>query len=501
MMGDVAPDRSVTYPLQGRGPELASLIGLTGLGSAASAGAVLLSGDAGVGKTRLLVELVDRARADGWRPVVGHCLDFGDSALPYLPFTELLGRLAHESPEVAEELVVSHPAVTHLQPGRRLLSGTGGVDVENVDRAELFEAVHAAFEQLAVAAPLLVIVEDVHWADQSTRDLLSFLFARQFTGPVSIVASYRSDDLHRRHPLRATAAQWSRTPGVHRMQLAPLPDRAVRDLVRAIHPGAMTESAMHTIVARAEGNAFFAEELVVAAELGGRALPEDLADLLLVRLDQLDDAASQVVRAAACAGRRVSHELLAKVVDLDAGALEEALRAAVERNVLVPVGSASYAFRHALLAEAVYDDLLPGERVRIHGAYASALSSHQVEGTAAELARHARAAHDRVTAVLASVTAGDDAMSVGGPDEAARHYELALDLLGDPTTYAETADRVNRVSLAARASDAVMAAGHPHRAIALVEEQLARLPADADAEDRARLLMTLGSAPCSATRR
>ncbi len=494
MMGDVPPDRSVTYPLQGRAEELSGLAGLIGLGGSARSGAVLLAGDAGVGKTRLLAELLERARSDGWRTVVGHCLDFGDSALPYLPFTELLGRLANESPALAEAVVEAHPAVTHLQPGRRLLSGPGSTEVENVERAELFEGVHAAFEQLAESMPLLVIIEDVHWADQSTRDMLSFLFARQFSGPVAIIASYRSDDLHRRHPLRAAAAQWSRTPGVHRVQLAPLPDRAVRELVRAIHPGPMTESDMHAIVARAEGNAFFAEELVVATEVGGRSLPEDLASLLLVRLDQLDTAAATVVRAAACAGRRVSHELLAHVVDLDSGTLEEALRGAVERNILVPVGSASYAFRHALLAEAVYDDLLPGERVRIHGAYASALRSHEVAGTAAELARHARAAHDLVTAVLASINAGDDAMSVGGPDEAARHYELALELLSDPRTSEETVDQVDRVWLTARASDAVMAAGHPFRALALVQDQLAQLPQEAPSEDRARLLMTLGRA-------
>jgi DNA-binding CsgD family transcriptional regulator len=494
MMGDVPDDRSTTLPIQGRDQELASLAGLIGLGGDPRSGAVLLAGDAGVGKTRLLAELIERAHAGGWRTVVGHCLDFGDSALPYLPFTELLGRLANESPGLAEAVVAAHPAVTHLQPGRRLMSGAGAIDVENVERADLFEGVHAAFEQLADAKPLLVVIEDVHWADQSTRDLLSFLFARQFSGPVSVVASYRSDDLHRRHPLRATAAQWSRTPGVRRVQLAPLPDRAVRRLVRAIHPGPMTESAMHAIVSRAEGNAFFAEELVVASEVGGRALPEDLASLLLVRLDQLGDAAAHAVRAAACAGRRVSHERLAHVVDLDAATLEEALRGAVERNVLVPVGTGSYAFRHALLAEAVYDDLLPGERVRIHGAYASALRNHEVAGTAAELARHARAAHDLVTAVVASVEAGDDAMSVGGPDEAARHYELALELLGDPKTADETRDLVDLVSLTARASDAVMAAGHPFRALALVQDQLARLPRDAPSEERARLLMTLGRA-------
>ena len=134
-----------------------------------------------------------------------------------------------------------------------------------------------------------------------------------------------------------------------------------------------------------------------------------------MRLDQLDDATRLVVRAAAVAGRRVPHELLAAVVDLDQLGLERALRSAVESNVLVPVGADGYAFRHALLAEAVYDDLLPGERVRLHGAYVAALLHRGRAGTAAELARHARAAHDAATAARASIQAGDEAMAVAGP--------------------------------------------------------------------------------------
>ncbi len=494
MMGDVPVEHFSTLPLVGRDSELADLASLVGIGEDPSASAVLLAGDAGVGKTRLLTELRDRAVDAGWRVLVGHCLDFGDSALPYLPFSEILGRLTAESATLATAIGEAHPAVRHLQPGQRLLAGGGHADAVATERAELFEALHAAFEQLGAMSPLLVVVEDVHWADQSTRDLLSFLFTRRFSQPVSVVVSYRTDDLHRRHPLRAAAAQWGRLPGVHRSQLAPLSDASVRTLVHAIHPGPLAESTVHTIVERAEGNAFFAEELLVATELGGRGLPHELADLLLVRLDQLDAAARQTVRAASCAGRQVSHELLERVAGLAPETLEQGLRDAVESNVLVALGSSGYAFRHALLAEAVYHDLLPGERTRLHAAYVAALCSHEVGGTAAELARHARAAHDRVTAVRASVEAGDDAMSVGGPDEAARHYELALELLGDSSSRpAELAD-VDPVSLTGKASDAVMTAGHPFRALALVQDQLAQLPDDAPATDRARLLMNLAMA-------
>ena len=493
MMVGVSADHSTLLPLIGRGRELDQIASLVGLGAGARNGAVLLAGDAGVGKTRLLSELRQRAEEAGWRVLVGHCLDFGDSALPYLPFSEIFGRLAATS-TLPPSMTDDYPAVRRLLPGRRLLSGADEAHAENVDRGDLFEAAHAVFAHLGDEAPLLIVVEDLHWADQSTRDMIRFLLARQFPGPVSIVGSYRSDDMHRRHPLRAAAAEWSRLPGVHRIQLAPLPDRDVRDLVRTLHSGPMPESDMHAIVARAEGNAFFAEELVVATELGGEGLPNDLADLLLVRLDQLDDAGRQAVRAASCAGRRVSHQLLSVVVDVDANALDQALRSAVEQNVLVSTGEDSYAFRHALLAEAVYDDLLPGERVRLHAAYATALRSREVDGTAAELARHARAAHDIGVAIRASIVAGDDAMSVGGPDEAAGHYELALELLAEHRFPDDAEAPPDLVWLTAKASDAVTAAGNPHRALALVQDQLAQLPVDAHDLDRARLLLALATA-------
>ncbi len=246
MMVDVAPDLPVTGPLVGRADELARLTRLAGIVvDEPKPGAVLLSGDAGVGKTRLLLELRRLASDAGWRVLVGHCLDFGDSALPYLPFGEAFARLEGESPELAEAVAHSHPAVTKLMPGRRLPSDTGPSDGQRIDRTELFEAVHAALSQLAGDAPLLLVVEDVHWADQSTRELLSFLFARQFSRPVSIVASYRGDDLHRRHPLRATAAEWARLPGMSRVQLAPLSDTDVRSLVRSLHPAPLRESDVH----------------------------------------------------------------------------------------------------------------------------------------------------------------------------------------------------------------------------------------------------------------
>ncbi len=228
-----------------------------------------------------------------------------------------------------------------------------------------------------------------------------------------------------------------------------------------------------------------------------RALPRDLAGLLLVRLDQLDESASQVVRVASAAGRGIDHDVLAEVAGLDGTALEHGLRNAVERRVLVPAGPDSYAFRHAMLGEAVYDDLLPGERVRLHAAFVRALAARVGVGTSAELARHARAAHDPATALRASVLAGDEAASVGGPDEALRHYRLALELSADDAALDYTSVPINVVELTIKASAAATAAGHLHKAIALVQERLGVLSIcsamPATAAGRSRSMMTQSS--------
>jgi DNA-binding CsgD family transcriptional regulator len=493
MMGPMSTRRQ---PLIGRASELLELETLTGVvADDAPPMSVLLAGDAGVGKTRLLVELRDHAESAGLRVLVGHCLDFGDSALAYLPVTEVFSRLAGDSPAVYTAVLESYPAVARLTRGRSgqreappSADGPG-----QLDRAELFEAVHGALEQVARQTPVLMIIEDAHWADQSSRDLLTFLFTRGFAAPVSIVVSYRGDDLHRRHPLRSVSAEWARLPGVTKLQLDPLDDFAVRTLVRALQPHPLHAREVQLIVDRAEGNAFFAEELVGAAEARGTALPDDLADLLLVRIDRLDDAGRHVVRAASVSGRRVSHELLSQVVDLDPTAFDQAVRTSVEHNILVPGEDNHYLFRHALLAEAVYDDLLPGERVRLHAAYVTALCSADLTATNAELARHARAAGNLPVAIDASIAAGDDAANLAGPDDAALHYELALELVTERRLAGEPVD-IDLIGLIAKTADAIVSAGKPHRAVDLVSDQRKQLPADTPNDQQARLLSVLASA-------
>jgi DNA-binding CsgD family transcriptional regulator len=448
--------------------------------------AALLAGEAGVGKTRLLRELALQAQEDGALVLVGHCLDLDAGALPYLPFSDAFGRLRREHPEQADLAITAAPAIARLFPSRRMM---GQVEAEDsrVDRSELYEAVYDALVTLAADQPVLLVIEDVHWADESSRHLLSFLLARPSDSPVRIVASYRSDDLHRRHPLRAALAEWGRLDGVARLALGPLRASDVRQLVHSLRSGPVTEQSMRAIIDRAEGNAFFAEELVAALDDSSALLPLDLAELLMVRVERLSADARQIVRAAAVAGRRVSHPLLAAVLDLPDNELDQAIRVAVDSYVLVLSGDSGYAFRHALLAEAVYEDLLPGERVRLHAAYAQVLAKGEIPGTAAELARHARKSLDQPTALVASIRAAKEAMDVAAPWEATRHYEEALALW--PAVHPDSSPGdPELVALTLSAAEAMSAAGHPFRAQSLLAERLASLPDDADTADRLWLL-------------
>ncbi len=473
-----------TAPLVGRAAELKTLVGAVESARRGTSSVVVVGGDAGVGKTRLLSELIS-AVSDDVLCLIGHCVDLGDTPPPYLPFTEAFTRLSAERPELGDHAISAFPALARLLPGR---AGPGELPL---DRGDLFDSVLAALTDLAAQQPVVLIIEDVHWADQATRDLLGSMFSRLLDARIALIVSYRSDDLHRRHPLRHTLAEWLRLPVVTRVYLDPLEADDVRALVRSMNVPAIDERELEIIVRRADGNAFFAEELVAAAEQCSDAqqLPWQLADLLLVRLDRLSDDARQVVRVAAVGGRRVTHDMLEAVADLPGPRLDTALRDAIDAHVVQLTSSGrGYIFRHALLAEAVYDDLLPGERIRLHSAYAAVLAALP-DRRAAELARHARASHDLPTAYSASVDAGDEAMALAAPQEALQHYETALELA--PLVPNAPDDRSELILAAVEAADA---AGHTLRGLKLARRALAELPADAEPIRRARLLLAVVTA-------
>jgi DNA-binding CsgD family transcriptional regulator len=311
------------------------------------------------------------------------------------------------------------------------------------------------------------------------------VLAQGFDAAVHVVVSYRADDLHRRHPLRDALAEWVRLPRVRRLELDPLGDAEVADLARVRAGHELPTEALRAVVQRAGGNAFFVEELLDAGLADHRSsLPETLSDLLLVRLDRLDEPARRLVRAASVTDGREGFAALAAASGLSDDELDAALVTAVDHKVLRRTGSDDYVFRHALLGEALRGDLLPGERRRIHAAFLGALDD---DAPPATIARHALAAGQREVAFTATVRAAEAAGRVAGYDEAAQHYERALDLIdaAPPGT--------DEIDLVIAAANALVTSGQLMRALGLLRDHLSSLPTDVHRDCHGRLLVAIGN--------
>ena len=417
--------------LVGREAELGHLLALLDAAADGQPVVTLISGDAGVGKTRLVAELASVARSRGFTVLSGRCAEIGD-AVPYLALADAL-RDATTGPSPGGALLdalAARPVLSRLLPDRDESQPAGG-DMPGLVQQQLFGAVLGMLTEIAAAAPVLLILEDLHWADQSTRDLVTFLSRMLHSERIAVVATYRSDDMHRRHPLRPVVAELLRLPSVSSIELGPLTSSAMAELLTSQSGRRLDAAAISQMITRAEGNAYYAEELL-AASSDGSHLPAGLADLLLARVERLSTQAQQVLRTAAVTGRRVDDELVRQASGLDEQHYDNAVREAVANQLLVPDGDQSYSFRHALLREAVYADLMPGERTRLHARLADLLAGDErladVPGTAAELAHHYLASHDIPGAFTASVRAGREAERLAAPAEAHRHYDQALSL-------------------------------------------------------------------------
>jgi DNA-binding CsgD family transcriptional regulator len=416
--------------LVGRETELARLRGLLHDAAAGRAVTGLVSGDAGIGKSRLVAEAMEIAERDGFTVLCGRCAEIGDS-VPYLPFADAF----RAAPPPIEKAIKARPVLSRLLP-----DGDGQAqeaDWAGLARQQMFGAALSLLSELAVSSPVLLVIEDLHWADATTRHLVTFLARMLHRERVAIIGTYRTDDLHRRHPLRGVIAELLRLPMVALVELGPLSAAALVEILSNVPnaPLPLSAATLNSLVERAEGNAYYAEELLTASSCAednpGGTLPTGLAELLLSRVERVSDAAQQVLRAAAVAGGGAADDLVRAASGLPDDAYEEAVREAASHQLLAPDGPDGYRFRHALLREAIYGDLMPGERTRLHARLASLLATAFATtgpGAAAGLAHHSMASHDIPGAFAASVRAGAEAERIGAPAEAHRHYDLALEL-------------------------------------------------------------------------
>jgi DNA-binding CsgD family transcriptional regulator/tetratricopeptide (TPR) repeat protein len=486
--------------LVGRATELAMLDVALRRATDGQPAFVLVGGDAGLGKSRLVAEFAAGARHTGARVLIGGCLDLDGDGLPYGPFVELLRELAAELPpaelgrllgDIAPELVSVAPGFARfLEPPQDESSELPATAQPSgaADQARLFELTLALLDRLGADRPLVIVLEDLHWSDPATRDLLAFLARSLRRGRVMIVGTFRTDDLQRGHPLLVRLAEMGRYPHIERIDLRPLTTDELRDQVSGILGRRAARGVAERIHARSEGNPYFAEELLATEGAaatrdgdggGGRtSLPGSLRDILLDRIAALPEATQRMLRAAAVAGIRAEDSLLARVTGLPEEDLDAAIREAVARQILVVDERAgTYRLRHALLSEAVYADILPGERRRLHAAIATWLTDLErlsvggTGGTEGELAHHWFAAGRLPEALEMSAAASRAATAVHAHADALRQAERVLGLW-DRVSDAESRVGMDLVEMLRAAAESAHLAGSAARAVDLDRKAL-----------------------------
>ncbi len=440
MLGSVET-RSVSPVFVGRTGELDTLNDALAraAGGAAAGGepqALLLGGEAGVGKTRLVEEFAAAAHRRGAVVALGGCVEIGADGLPFAPFSTALRALRRHLPEeLAAAAAGQEEELARLLP--ELAEGapvTGGGRHDEESMARLFELTARLLERVAARHTVVLVLEDLHWADASTRHLIAYLFRTLRTGRLVVLATYRSDDIHRRHPLRPLLAELDRLRTVRRLELGRFTRDEVGRQIAGILAHEPDPGQVDAIFERSDGNAFFVEELAVAAHEGScTGLTDSLRDLLLVRVEALPESAQRVARLVAEGGSTVEYRLLAAVAQLAEDDLIEALRSAVNAHILLPAPDGDgYRFRHSLVREAVGDDLLPGERSRLNRRYAEALDADPTLVPAAErvmrLASYWYHAHDPAKALPAVLDASVEARRRHAYSEQLRLLERAMEL-------------------------------------------------------------------------
>ncbi|MGH3321022.1 MAG: helix-turn-helix transcriptional regulator [Streptosporangiaceae bacterium] len=450
--------------------------------------AVFVGGEAGIGKTRLAKEFVARARDSGAHVLIGGCLELGSEGLPYAPFAAALrGLVRAAGPEAVTSLV-------HAGALARLLPELGRPVEEPDARGRLYEHVLLLLERLAEQAPVVLLIEDAHWADRSTRELLIFLVHNLGAVRVLLVVTFRSDELHRRHPLRPLLAELDRARPVSRLELPRLQRGEVADQCAAILGQDPDAALVERVYSRSEGNPLFVEADLNCPEEGGLVISDSLRDLLLRGVEGLPDETQRVLRVASAGGVRVAHPLLAAVTGLDDASLAEVLRPAVDGHVIVADGD-DYAFRHALIREAVHDELLPGEHAAMHLRFAEALDRDRsiLPGVrrAVEVAYHWHAAHDTEHALVAAWHAAGEAAGAYAHAERLTLLERVLELW-DRLPEAEWLIGTSHVGVLEQAVDAAYDSGEQARGVSYATAALGEIDDQVEPLREAALLQRRG---------
>ncbi len=502
--------------LVGRDAPLGELVDALERATAGHGRSVLVAGEAGIGKTALLRRFADEARARGARVALGECIEI-EAKRPLGPFVDIVDDLARAG---------------------LMRAGTARPDVQSAhvdedQRYRVYLAFAALFTQVARTAALAIVVEDLHWADEATLELFGYLARKLRDGRVLLVGTYRSDELHRQHPLRPLLAELARGRladeiAVERLLLGDL-SRFLRETMRLDRdPPADFRDAMQE---RCEGNPFFIEEVLRALQQAGDlelhhgqwrptkhvtllALPDSIRDAVEARLRPLSARARRTLQIAAVIGQSFDIELLREVGGRSDEDLAQDMEVAVAGQIVIVGGADRFAFRHALTRESVIAELLEPGRRELHRAIGLAIEAAGTDSAARaeELAYHFDEARDADRAFRYRIAAAESASRTAAFARAAGHLERALALAppgeGVGALYLRLADAAllaGDLPRAARAADEAQRAyrseGEPLRAGAALTQlarhrwQLGEPAAFATVLEAVALLEPLGRTP------
>jgi class 3 adenylate cyclase len=494
-------DRVLSPVLVGRQDELSELEDALLSVNRGDGRFVLLAGEAGIGKTRLATELSKRARKLGCDVLWGSCSD-AELVLPFLPFVEAVGNhLGERNPAVVRtELGPAAEELAQLFP--QLAAGPSTAPAGDPAQAKLrlFESVVTLLELWARDRGLLLVLDDIHWADGSTRELLDYAARRLVRSRVMLLAAYRSDEVDRRHPLTRMVQTWRRSGLAETVTVSAMTQRNVAEMIAAILNADDVSTELAKLVdARAEGNPFVLEEMLREALDRGEIIqtqtgwernsakafrfPETVREAVLLRLGRLDAERVEVLRAAAVLGRTFDYGLLVDVAGLDERLVLEALESAVAQQLLDEGAEAGdrYSWRHALTQEAIASDTVLPKRQRIHSRAADALLAQ--DGSAVAVAGHLLGAGRTDEAVVACVRAADEAERAVAFREACHLLERVLPHVSDPR---------ERALLLYRMGHLRWMNGEPAAAEQLLADAVAQLDALALTREAARARVYLG---------
>ena len=450
---------------------------------------LLVTGETGVGKTRMVRELVASEKVT---LLAGSCVPMAGDPLPFGPLTQALRRLdrsgtlnlqLERSPELARLVPGVAPTITRT------------ADLAATSQLGLFQAVLDLVDRLGAAAPVLHVIEDVHWADRSTLDLVRFLATSLTTERAVLLVTLRADAVVPGSPLALWVAELARLEIAERIELNRLGTTDAGRLVRQLAGEDADPQFVETMLARSAGNPLFAEQLVLQAKQGPDVLPATLHELLHARVNALPEDTQSVLRSAAVIGRPAAIPLLAATIGMLVEQTEKLLRPALDQHVVEIRRDDTMAFRHPAFGEVVYAELMPGERQRLHRAAAEALeppggigtgqrSSTAGDAVSAELARHWLGAGDAERALDAAVAAGWAAERMYAFADAHTNFTRAIALMDEVQGSAH-----DRVRLLKHAGQAASLVGDSTEAVRLVE---AALSLTTDSSARAALLTRLG---------